>query len=840
MLTAQLEDRFREALGGRVAPDRNEAVSFAASFAGMLARVLPEGPVTDSARDAMSRAIGARSGLPVAEIAVLLDLALAPESRAAVSEADLRAFGSRFGAAEEAALRNAVQEELDLRGFGDRYGSGEALLLLDALFAVCAVDGVIDRAEIGRLTRAAGELGIDPQLIGALFRKHDRRRHDGTLDWELTEERYAVGRSTNADIHLPDPQAAERHAEILKTGTSWRVVDLGSGRPTLLNGTPISAAPFAPGDELRIGGHLLVLAPGGTTIHVSAPTAFSALSVRNLDRKIGRTTLLDNVSFTVFTGEVIAVVGPSGAGKTTLLSAITGSAPADDGDVVFDGRNFHDQLSLDPSLVGIVPQDDVVHAELTVEEALAWAARLRTPLASEDEIQASVERVLVEMDIVHIRGSRIGDAVRRGISGGQRKRVNVGQELLGRSTRVLFLDEPTSGLDPNTAQEIVGLVRRLADDGRIVFLVTHDVSPTILAKVDHLLVLARGGRVAWFGPPEEALAYFGVTSADGIFSRLSEAEPEEWSQKYRDGAAFRKFVRTREHLLGLDGVDIRRTGGKRPRSANLRHYLTLTRRYARVKQRDRAGLAVLLAQPPFLAIAMWLVFRHVEASVLFMLALSSLWFGASASVRELISERPIWRRDARTGVGTLPYLGAKLTVLGVIATLQCSMLATLNWLMLAMYTEDYSFSLLKLAGVASLTGWVGMAMGLLLSAVFASSEGAVGMLPLLIIPQITFGGLLVKLKDMGWGSALIAWFIPVRYAFDALIRTGERLDRIDPRTNDPILETTASTLWQFGFRATTDVNDNGVPPLLIVGIMIAFCASLLTATAILVHRSRAS
>nr|MBA2320838.1 ATP-binding cassette domain-containing protein [Deltaproteobacteria bacterium] len=758
----------------------------------------------------------------------------------AVTEPDLRAFGSRFGAAEEAALRNAVREELDLRGFAERYGSGESLLLLDALFAVCAVDGVIDRAEIGRLTRSAGELGIDPQLVGALFRKHDRRRTDGTLTFELTDERYAIGRSTSADIHLADPQAAERHADLVRTGGAWRVIDLGSGRPTLLNGTPISAAPLAPGDELRIGGHLLVLGADRATLRVGAPTSFSALSVRHLDRKIGNVTLLDDVSFTVFTGEVIAVVGPSGAGKTTLLSAITGSAPADDGDVVFDGRDFHDQLALDPSLVGIVPQDDVVHAELTVEEALSWAARLRTPRASEAEIQANVERVLGEMDIVHIRASRIGDAVRRGISGGQRKRVNVGQELLGRSTRVLFLDEPTSGLDPNTAQEIVGLVRRLADDGRIVFLVTHDVSPSILAKVDHLLVLARGGRVAWFGPPDEAMAWFGVTTADGIFGRLSQDSPEAWSQKYRDGASFRKFVRTREHLLGLDGVDIRRTGQKRPRSANFRHYLTLTNRYARVKVRDRAGLFVLLAQPPFLAVAMWLVFQHVEASVLFMLALSSLWFGASASVRELISERPIWRRDARTGVGTLPYLLAKLTVLGAIATLQCSLLAAMNWVMLRMYAEDYAFSLPGLMGVASLTGWVGMAMGLLLSAVFASSEGAVGMLPLLIIPQITFGGLLVKLKDMGPGSAMLAWLIPVRFAFDALIRTGERLDRIDPRTNDPILETTSSTLWQFGFRTTTDVNDAGVPMSALIAILLAFCGLLLVATAGLVHRSRAS
>jgi len=836
VLGARLEDRFRDALGPRASPAREPEIRFAAAFARMLARILPPGPVHDGSRSAMSGAIAARTGLGPDDVALLLALALRPEARTSITEDDLRAFGSRFGRAEEEALRAAVREELDLARFAEQYGSAEALLLLDALFRVCAVDGAIDRAETGRLTRAAVELNIDPQLVGVLFRKHDARHRAGELTFELAAgERFVLGRSPTVDLHLPDPQIADRHAEITRTSEGWRVSDLGSGRPTLLNGSMVRAAPFGPNDQLRLGSY--ALAWDGPTLVARPPAGFSALSVRHLSRRIGATSLLDDVSFTVFTGEVIAVVGPSGSGKTTLLNAITGVAPADSGDVIYDGASFHSQLQRDPSLVGTVPQDDVVHPELTVEESLRFSARLRMPYAPEAELAREVERVLDELDVRHIRHARIGDAVRRGISGGQRKRVNVGQELLTASTRVLFLDEPTSGLDPNTSQEMVSLVRQLADGGRIVFLVTHDVSPSILAQVDHLLVLARGGRVAWFGPPGDACTWFDVRSPDQIFSRLSTEDPTTWAQRYRDGQAFRKFVRTREHLLGLDGIEAApsRPVAVRP-FAGLRHYGTLTRRTLWVKLRDRGGLGVLLAQAPILGIAMWLVFPAPQVSSLFMLALSSLWFGASASVRELIAERPIWRRDARGGIGPLPYLAAKLTVLGALVTLQCSALAWMNWWLLDM--ADYGFAAWQMAGVASATGLTGVTLGLALSAAFQSSEAAVGMLPLLLIPQITFGGLIVRVRDMGPAAEWISRCMVVRYSFDALIRTGETLSRPGNYGLERERLSISGFLYDLGLRKTASVSDMGLgmPTLLLA--LAGFSALFLVTSLGLVARSR--
>lgn len=867
MLNARLQDHFREALAARGVVDRDESIAFAVEFTRLLARILPDEHVSENARQAMQQAIAARTDLGPAEIDLLLDEALAPEHRIAISEDDLRAFGSRFGAAEEEALRAAVAEELDLAAFADRYGTAEALLLLDSLFAVCAVDGVIDRQEIGRLTRAANQLGVDPMLIGALFRKHDVRHATGDFTFELVKDRYVIGRSTACDIPLPDPQVAERHAELVRTEDGWRIVDLHSGRPTLLNGGAVTSAPLGPDDQLRVGSYSLVLARDSASITVFGVKAFSALSVRHLKRTIGDIPLLDDVSFTVFSGEVIAVVGPSGAGKTTLLNAIAGIAPADSGDVLLDGQNFHGLLANDRSMVGIVPQDDVVHPELTVEESLFYSGKLRFPPGvSAAAIDEEVERVLNELDIVHIRGSRIGDAVRRGISGGQRKRVNLGQELLTRSTRVLFLDEPTSGLDPQTSQDIVSLIRQLADDGRIVFLVTHDVTPSILSMVDHLMVLAPGGRLAWFGPPDQAPGWFGVSSPDEIFARLPDDPPEAWGRRYREGPAYRKFVRTREHLLGLDGVDITAPGdavagplgvseaagvseavGDPSRRADgpqkgtwkrspLSQYWTLTRRYARVKGRDTVGLAVLLSQAPILGLAMWVVFPAPDPATMFMLALSALWFGASASVRELIAERTIWRREARVGLGILPYIASKVTVLGALVTLQCVVLASMNYALLGM--AQYGFSWPLLVGVTAATGLVGMAMGLLMSAMFPSSEAAVGTLPLLLIPQITFGGLIVKVKEMGALAKGLSWLMIVRYSFEATIKTGEELTRPARYGNEREPMKIGGFLFDLGFRNTSGADDMGLPMGVLLGVLLAFFVVFLLGTVVFTSRSR--
>lgn len=828
--------------GGARAPE-DASVRFAADFTRLLVSILPN-RITVAAMQEVRRAIAAHCALAPGEIDALVALAMAPEYRGNVGEDDLRAYSGRFGRAEGEALRLAVAEETDLGGFARRYGAAAALLLFDSLFAVCGVDGVIDREEITSLQRYANELGIDGMLVGAMLRKYDVRHARGDFEVALSGDRLVIGRATTAAVQLPDPAVALRHAELARGAEGWRVVDLQSGRPTLIDGEPIRSAPLRPGQVLRVGPYALEIDRDAESVHVFGPTTFSSLAVRDLERRIDRVPLLDGVSFTVFSGEVIAVVGPSGAGKTTLLHAIAGVVPADSGDVLLDGQPFHKLLAHDRSLVGVVPQDDIVHPELTVEESLTYSARLRFPAdVGAEVISGEVDRVVEELGIAHIRGARIGDAVRRGISGGQRKRVNLGQELLSRSTRVLFLDEPTSGLDPHTSQEILGLVRQLADGGRIVFIVTHDMSPAVLSQVDHLMVLAPGGRLAWFGPPDEATSWFGVTSPEQIFARLPAMIPEEWGRRYRAGEPYRKYVRTREHLLGLDAVEVRRPAAPpMPRPSRFAQLRTLTSRYLRVKLRDRSGFLVLVAQAPILGVAMWIVFPRADTGTLFMLALSSLWFGASASVRELIAERPLWRREARVGISLAPYLASKVLVLGAFVAVQCAVLASMNWYLLGMgdltveHPLGFSWTATVLFTVA--TGLVGMALGLMLSSLFASSEAAVAALPIVLIPQITFGGLLVKLKGMPALGLSISAIMVTRYSFDALVKSGEHLwaPNAGYQAKEPLSR--LGVLSDIGFRSKDAlIDDLGYTHPELAAILFAFFLVFLAVTAWAVRRS---
>ncbi|MCB9682888.1 MAG: ATP-binding cassette domain-containing protein [Alphaproteobacteria bacterium] len=841
MLTAALEDRFRIALGDAAVATRDESIAFATAFAQLVVRVLPDEADAQSLK-AVAGALAARTDLDPDEIDVLLQLALLPEHRSEVTAAEIAAFGARFGRASENALRVAVEEELDLERFAARYGTAESLLLLDSLFAVCAVDGEIDASEIDRLEAAATRLQVDPMLVGLLFRKHDARHAKGDMTFALRgRDEVVVGRSAAADVRLPDPQVADRHARLVRTPGGWRVVDLGSGRPTLVRGDAVSTAPLQPGDELRVGPYRLVLHADGDELTAFGSQATSSLSLRGVSRQLttrdGPLTLLDDVEFTVFTGEVVALVGPSGAGKTTLLSAITGIAPPDRGEILFDDGDFHAMLASDRSLVGIVPQEDDVHGELTVREALWYAARLRFRADVEvDAIDEAVDRVTGELGLDRIREQRIGTALQRGISGGQRKRVNLGQELLTRTTRVLFLDEPTSGLDPRTAQEIVSQVRQLADDGRIVFLVTHDVSPSVLALVDHLVVLAPGGRLAWFGPPREACRWFGVDSVDQIFAMLPEDTPEGWRDRYRASPAWRKYVRTREHLLGLEPSRPRQAPAVVHRRSLVRQWRTLTSRYFRVKRRDWVGTGVLLAQAPLLATAFAIVFPAADASTVFVLVLSALWFGASVSVRELIAERPIWRREARVGLRLVPYMASKVVVLSSIVTVQCLLLTGI--LFVALDMGAFGFDPLALSGVITATGLVGMSLGLLVSASFSSSEAAVGTLPVVLIPQIAFSGLLVKIKEMSVVAGAISYLMVTRFGFEAALKTGERLHLPARAGNTPRTEPVASRLFEIGFKTTTDPDDLGMPMATLLGVLAVFFVAFLTAATWLTGRAR--
>ena len=715
-------------------------------------------------RSLVATALGARTGIEVAQLEHLVDFALANPSRGPVSQEEQAVYRAHFGEARARELDDSEGEGLGLEEFAARYGATDSVLLLEILLQLSG--GAPPMALVGA---AATRLGIDPLVLAALTDKHGQQDPSESRHPIGSKRKLTIGRAAGSDIQLADPAVADNHAELVRAAGQWRVTAC-TARPVLVDGAAVRSAPVVVGSQIRIGAYLLHFE--GDAVRVQAERSFTALSVRGLSRQHGGLTLLDQLSFTVLAGEVVAIVGPSGCGKTTLLSAISGIAPADQGEVLFEGQDLHQLLARDPSLMGVVPQDDIVLPELTVAESLTFSGLLRSPSGvGKADVQAEVDRVLGELGIEHIRDSRIGSALQRGISGGQRKRVNLGQELMTRSTRLLFLDEPTSGLDPAAAQDIARLARRLADLGRIVFLVTHDLSPQFIAQVDHLMVLVPGGRLAWFGPPAEALAWFGAPTLDAIFDRLGDRTPARWGEKFRESEAARKYVAARESLV--QAQDRQPSRPPQPRSG-WRNLAALTARYAKVKARDRTGLLVFGAQPPLLALVMWLVFPRPTTQLIFMLALSVLWFGMSAGVREFIVDRVTWRQERRAGLGVLPYLLSKVTVLSLIVAVQCLALTGLVYVSVGLGANG--FSLAALAGLSTLVGLAGLSLGLVVSATWRSSEAAVGSLILLLVPQIAFSGIMAPISEMALPARALTWITIQRYALHAALKCGEILD----------------------------------------------------------------
>jgi hypothetical protein len=317
--------------------------------------------------------------------------------------------------------------------------------------------------------------------------------------------------------------------------------------------------------------------------------------------------------------------------------------------------------------------------------------------------------------------------------------------------------------------------------------------------VDHLLVLARGGKLAFFGPPGEACAYFGVGTPDAIFHRLNDRPPEDWAQRYAASEVAKTWEKSRTAALEQGHIgETPRSSAPSPRPGTLQQLRTLTARYTKTKLRDQTGLLILAAQPPVLAGGLAVLYPGVAAGGIFILTLSCMWFGMSCAVRELISDRVLWRRERRLGLGVGAYLGSKGIVLGAITTLQCSTMLALCWA--PNHYADNGFDPASLLAVCTLTGWAGMGLGLVVSAVWSSSEAAVGSLPILLVPQILFSSILVSLRSMDPVSHALSWLTLQRYALDAALKSGTQVQQASTWSNEWERRELTGALYQLGLK----------------------------------------
>ncbi|GAA3252747.1 FHA domain-containing protein [Dactylosporangium siamense] len=341
-----------------------------------------------------------------------------------------------------------------------------------------------------------------------------------------------LGRGPDNDIVLGDLRSSRNHAELRRTPTGYEVVDLGSRNGTFHNGKQVTRQAMQPGDMISIGKHEFIF--DGMRLHEFEDAGPSSLIADDLTVRIKDAILLDDVSFALTEGSLLAVIGPSGCGKSTLVKAVAGLRPATQGTVRYDGRDLYADYAELRYRIGMVPQDDVLHRQLTVRRALRFAAALRfADDVPRKERRVRVAEVLRTLNLTERAKMRIDK-----LSGGQRKRVSVALELLTEPS-LLFLDEPTSGLDPALDKEVMEELRDLADKGRTVAVVTHNVMHLDLC--DRVLVLTVGGRMGYFGPPSDLLSFFGAEDYAEVFREVT-TNAEHWTRTYRSSELYTRYV----------------------------------------------------------------------------------------------------------------------------------------------------------------------------------------------------------------------------------------------------------------------------------------------------------
>ncbi|MFC8292051.1 FHA domain-containing protein [Streptomyces sp. NPDC057242] len=613
----------------------------------------------------------------------------------------------------------------------------------------------------------------------------------------------SIGRAPDNDVVIPDLVVSRRHAELRAhpDGTYW-IHDLGSHNGTFLNGRPVTDARVTPEDIVGIGRCAFCLI-GGQLVEFT-DTGEVSLDVRSLAVTVdhGHKTLLDEVSFPVGEKCLLAVVGPSGAGKSTLLNALTGQRPADRGTVLYDGRDLYRDYAELRQRIGLVPQDDILHLQLTVRRALGYAAELRFPEDTERaERQARVDEVIRELGLVERADQPI-----HSLSGGQRKRVSVALELLTKPS-LLFLDEPTSGLDPGMDRSVMHMLRGLADDGRTVVVVTHSVLS--LDVCDRLLVLAPGGRVAYYGPPSEALGFFGFEEWPEAFEAFERERDRDWAGGYRSSRFQRRYIT--DATAGPDlplggGAPADEVRAPPPKAQSWGSQLrTLVRRYAAALSADRTFIVIMVALPFVMgamarALSEGSLNPESSLNVLLILCVGGVLTGAANAVRELVKERTIYRRERAVGLSRSAYLASKVVVLGLITVVQSVVLTLVALIGVPLNVPGGKGVLMpplvEITLAVALLSFTAMMLGLFVSALVRKEEVTMPLLVLLAIVQVVFCGALLTVRGTPVLEQL-AWLVPSRWAFAAMGATID-IGKVAPsvKTTDPLMRHTAEA-WLF-------------------------------------------
>ncbi len=597
-----------------------------------------------------------------------------------------------------------------------------------------------------------------------------------------------------------------------------RVEVFQADRPILVKGVPVrNSAALDDGDAIHIdSGHLLRCNFTDRLIEEERNVVRS-LDVRDLVCRFrDGDTALDNISFSASRGEMVCVLGASGSGKSSLLRALSGRFRPVQGEVLLNGCSLYENYEKLKQYVAYIPQFDAFDEHLTIEENLDFAAAIRSPHLSRKERMRRIDGKLAELGLNERRHNLPGSAHRKTLSGGERKRLNIGLDMIGMADVYLF-DEPTSGLSSKDSEHVVDIIHSMAHN-KIILVTIHQPAEKIFRLFHKVVVLDKGGRIVFFGSPQETLEYFadvehqqhfgadgsdslseGKTRPEFIFDVLESPlrdlggdiiyeennrgqlmparrfSPEYWRDKYeawrlakdvRSGATVAREGQSMDAFQSHPGVT--RPGALRWRE-EIGQFQTLLSRAFVSKLRNEANLVITLVMAPLLAFLIGAVLRYSESdsydfasafhipAYLFLSIVVAMFLGLTNSVDDIIRDRPVLLRERNLNVRLGYYVTAKGLSLAVFAAVQCLLFALIgNWLLAVQGIVWPMFFYLFLTSMS------GIGIGLLLSSLVSESKTAILLIPAVFIPQIILGGSFIKYEEMNrnldFVYAIDQWF----------------------------------------------------------------------------------
>lgn len=601
-------------------------------------------------------------------------------------------------------------------------------------------------------------------------------------------ESIIVGRDASADVLIDGLLVSRQHARLTRTGDGATITDLGSTNGTWVDGQRItSTVPLHVGSQVVIGGVPfrqtsvglceLIRAEGNMSIVVRDLT-FSVLD--RINPKMKR-TLVDDVSLEIPDRSLIAVIGPSGAGKSTFLNCLLGEINPDRGRIEYHGLDMSQFGPVLSSQIGMVPQEDVLHRDLTAEQVLEATAALRLPEDVEkQQRQSRISAVIESLGLTEHARTPV-----RQLSGGQRKRVSTAMELLT-GPRYLFLDEPTSGLDPDMDFEVMDLLRRMAHgevggrEGSTVVVITHSTANLDLA--DKVLVLAPGGSVAYFGDPDGMMPYF--ERSQNLGPQVREVYKGLKEDPASAAAAFRTevFHVTHERLAAQTPAGPQKQVTRR----GMFQLGVLLRRQIQLMRTDLPSVMVTtFVAPALLALLVLVVpgdhgLTYPQSSeseinqpqiVLIVILLAAVAIGLFPACRTFLDEKQIFLREARTGLGVWPYVGAK-TLVTIVTSLIQSAILVFTVLLLIPHDSMASWGpmwleLWLVTFLLIMTSWL---LGFLVSALVGRSDVAMNTASLLVVVQLIFCGGLFAMEGVSDTASKV---VPTRWAYAAMAQSAD-------------------------------------------------------------------